>query len=256
MEVIDIMFYLVAEIFVRGAYTAFYLRIVPRELDLMLYRYSLLVIYGIYAMFQFSVAFIFLFQCGAPHETVEASAKCIDPTILSSIFHAVYYFDCIFDWVMVLIPMRVVWSNTHSTKIRTGALAVLSLGCCAGGLAIGIIQLSREQDHYTEANGKDLRLSIKIDILAACEVMVAIVCLCLATLRPLFRQWFENDNEKAPGPSEAWILTPSPTSAAFTMTDYPYGRRESVANCLGLVAGKDAELTSKKGITINTTEIH
>lgn len=217
---VDIVFYIFAEILVRAAYTAFYLKIVPPELYLKSERNCLLALYGVYATFQFAAAFIYLFQCG-PHivaERHDPTAQCISPAAMHGIFQTIFYFDCIFDWIMVLIPMRVVWNNTTSKRHRIGALSVLSLGCCAGILAITIICLSRRKTHYSQANPAYMQLSMQIDIAATLEVMVAIVCLCLATYKPLFRTWLDAGSRQARLPSQACI-TMLPDAGAFGIVE-------------------------------------
>lgn len=211
---IDIVFYILAEILVRAAYTAFYLRIVPLVLGLSRDRYAMLTILGLYAAFQIPAAFMFLFQCGSPavaNDDNASTAKCISHVVMSSLFQAIYYFDCIFDCMMVLVPMRVVWSSTLSRRDRTGAFAVLSLGCSASALAVTIIILAHKK-RYSEVNVADMHLSIQMDKAATCEVFVAIVCLCLATYKPLFRRFFDVGSGDAGQPTQSWVIPTTPGS--------------------------------------------
>lgn len=213
------MLFIFAEILTRAAYTAFYLRIVPVQLYLKLERNFLLVAYGVYATVQVTAAFIYFFQCGL-HMVPSAStttAQCIGPATLNGFFQIIFIFDCIFDWLMVLIPMRVVWNNVISQRNKIGVLTILSLGCCAGVLAIIVLSLSHKQKDYSQADTEDMRLGLQIDIAATCEVVVAMLCLCLATYKPLFRRWLDTCSSKGKEPCQWWFMStpPTPPNPAF-----------------------------------------
>ena len=239
---IDIVAFLFAEILVRGAYTAFYLQIVPRQLNLRWQRYTLTSVYAIYATFQLAAAFVYLFQCGNPKDVGNptVTARCISPAAMSGLFEAIFYFDCIFDWLMVFIPMQVVWTISMKRATKVGTLLVLSLVCCAGALAILVIQLSHQQQHYSQANGADMRLSIRIDMATTSEIMVAILCLSIATYRPLFRRWFYATIESRRPSAHPCLL-----STARSPSGPPaINRTQSVDVCMIMMDQKKVHISS------------
>ncbi|KAF2154490.1 hypothetical protein K461DRAFT_305522 [Myriangium duriaei CBS 260.36] len=185
--------YLTTEAFVRLAYAAFYLRVLPPELEhLLWHRWIIIVSVTAYALFQILYAFLYLFACGNPINATDPNASCLEEEVLVTMFHASYYGDAALDWMMTLIPISVIWKTTMNKRAKLSVILILLLGCFAGGLAIAIIILSRSSG-WELTNAEDKRRSIVINILATFETQVAIVCLSLAALRPLFKKLMETN---------------------------------------------------------------
>lgn len=201
LDGIAIFLYLISEILVRSAYAVFYLRALPATLDLSWHRYTIIGVFSVYATFQAANAFLYLFQCGDPTNLGNPAATCIHPGAMAVLFDASYYFDAVLDWLMALMPAIVVYKSTMNVRTKCSVGFILLLGCCASGVSVAVIYLSHMQG-VNENAYSGLNNAIRIDMLATSELMVAIVCLSLAALRPLFRAWLDTTRTEASLPSE------------------------------------------------------
>ncbi|KAF2158275.1 hypothetical protein K461DRAFT_290516 [Myriangium duriaei CBS 260.36] len=218
IEVVAVFPYLLAEVLVRAAYLAFYLNITPPELDTWWSRWTLKITFGIYAIFEMSVAFIYVFQCGYPGNIGNSDVPCVDATALGVLFDMSYGFDAAFDWLMALIPMRVVYKSTLNKRTKRSVMAILLLGCCASVLAVAVIPLSHFEGIFSATNEYDMHLGIDIDIVATCEALVAIICLSLAACKSLFRSWLDGEPTEYNGVSDASTL-PKPLALQLEALD-------------------------------------
>ncbi|KAF2150349.1 hypothetical protein K461DRAFT_175298 [Myriangium duriaei CBS 260.36] len=189
---IDVIPYLLAEAFARLAYAAFYLRVIPPELNLRWHRWIIIVTVSLYFLFQFTFAFIYLFACGSPANlgSTRADVKCISDNILNDLFDVGYYADAMLDWLMALIPATVIWKSQMNRRTKLSIGVILLLGCVAGVMAVVVIVLSGSHG-WNFVDTDDMNPAIFIDCIATIETQVAILCLCLAALKPLVNKWLD-----------------------------------------------------------------
>lgn len=90
-----------------------------------------------------------------------------------------------------LIPIAIVLRSTMTTRMKVSVVSIMLLGCMAGCLALSVIIISRQGWDFTQESNQNP--AIVIDILTTVETLVAIICLTLAALRPLFRKWLGHD---------------------------------------------------------------
>lgn len=184
--------YLTAEVLIRGAWAVFYLSVIPPELGLQWQRWFIIACFSIYAALQMVCAFVALFQCGTPANIIPAqtdlSIVCVAPNILNFIYIAPYYLDAVLDWLMVFIPVYVVYKSTLDRRTKRSVAGILLLGAVASSLAVVVVVIS---DVYepTEQGG-DFSLDIIADILGTWETLLAIICLSIAAMKPLIQKYF------------------------------------------------------------------
>ncbi|KAF2147724.1 hypothetical protein K461DRAFT_325163 [Myriangium duriaei CBS 260.36] len=191
---IELFPYFLAEAFIRAAYAVFYLSVVPRELDLRWERWTITISFFIYALVMTVCAFITLFQCGNPANLASSDVNvvCIgDNVLLSFVYNAPYYFDAVLDWLMALIPVRIVWQSTMTMRNKMSVALILLLGCVASVLGVVVIPLALSETKQ-DRNTLDQNMGIKVDIIGTCETLVAIICLSLAALKPMFKKFIDH----------------------------------------------------------------
>ncbi|KAF2158269.1 hypothetical protein K461DRAFT_300080 [Myriangium duriaei CBS 260.36] len=185
--------YLISEVFVRLAYAVFYLRVIPPELDLRWQRWFVQGAVAVYALYQTANAFIYIFQCGSPANLGKRGpgvTGCIAQSTMGALFDSSYYFDAALDWAMAIIPMVVVWKSTMTLRTKIMVVLILLLGCCASAIAVVAIVMSK-LDGAVASNFANQHHVIVVTVLVWAEPMVAIICLSLAALRPLFRKFLD-----------------------------------------------------------------
>ncbi|KAF2147937.1 hypothetical protein K461DRAFT_324937 [Myriangium duriaei CBS 260.36] len=183
--------YLWVEVLVRAAYAVFYLRVVPAELDLKLHRRMILITFWLYAVYQGTNSFITLFQCGNPANLARQDAVCLSQSVRGILFDVSYAIDALVDWIMTIVPVYIVYKSVMNTRTKMSIYFILSLGCVAGILALAVIPVSK-LGGVSVVNPLNLSVPIIADILATCETLVAILCLTLAALKPVVRQWLDD----------------------------------------------------------------
>ncbi|GAM86348.1 hypothetical protein ANO11243_043620 [Dothideomycetidae sp. 11243] len=156
--------YILGEVFVRAAYAVFYLSLIPLELNLRWQRHTIIAAFAIYATLQTVFAFIIVFQCGLPANlnTTNTHVVCLSNRAMTTIYTIPYYLDAILDWLMMLVPIRVVCKSTMTKPTKISVIFILMLGGLASVLAVLIIPLSyRENVDWNEA---DQSMGIIVDI--------------------------------------------------------------------------------------------
>ena len=193
----------------RAAYAVFYLRAVPKELDLKWHRYTIVVSFWIYSLYQGANIFINLFQCGNPANLLNCDAPnvtCISQHVRGILIDVTYVLDALVDWIMAAIPISVVYKSALTRRTKYSVYFLLALGCFAGVLAVATIPISKSDG--VNGGATDLSAAIKADITATAETLVAIMCLSLAALKPLFRKCLEGrERSRDDRPSEEAMLS-------------------------------------------------
>ncbi|GAM91426.1 hypothetical protein ANO11243_094760 [Dothideomycetidae sp. 11243] len=200
--------YIVSEILIRAAYAVFYLRVVPKELDLKLHRRIIKVAFWVYTAYQFANIWILLFQCGSPANvgSSDPNVVCISDSIRGVLFDTAYALDTVVDWLMTFVPLIVVYKSTMSRRLKLSVYFILCLGFLSGILALATIALSHASAVDLSAP-EDLSIAIVADIVGTSESMVAILCLTLAALKPLFRNYLGSSEPDASQESQALNLS-------------------------------------------------
>ncbi|KAF2151953.1 hypothetical protein K461DRAFT_269039 [Myriangium duriaei CBS 260.36] len=178
--------YVLQSLFVRAAYSVFYLRIIPAELGFRWHRRIIIVVFVVYATYIISYGFIMLFRCGTPANVINPHAACLSTHVQGILFNIGYCCDAVSDWVLALVPMSVIFRTVHSTRTKMSLISILGLGCVASLIAIAIPCIDN-LDTIEATQQENLSKSILLDVLAVVEALLAIVCLCLVALKPLFR---------------------------------------------------------------------
>ncbi|KAF2151503.1 hypothetical protein K461DRAFT_295549 [Myriangium duriaei CBS 260.36] len=182
--------YVVQSLFVRAAYTVFYLRIIPSELGFRWHRRIILIAFGVYAVYILSYGIFNIFKCGSPANLGDPDAICVKISTRGVLFDVAYCCDAGLDWTLALVPMDVVRRTVHSKRTRNSIIYILTLGCVASTIAV-IIPPLNQLANKVNGDGENLLWPITVDTLAFCEALLAIVCLCLAALKPLFKEYLD-----------------------------------------------------------------
>ncbi|KAF2150176.1 hypothetical protein K461DRAFT_300604 [Myriangium duriaei CBS 260.36] len=175
-------------ILIRGAYTFFYLRIIPSTLGFRFQRITILVAYSIFVAALATYGLVGVFKCGSPANLTHVlTAHCLKASTQGVLYNITYAVDICLDWTLFLTGAFVVRRTVHSKRTKMSVIPVLSLGCVASSVAIVIPILNKLRG--TAIGGlEDLRVPIVVDILVTCEALLAIVCFCLIALKPLFQE--------------------------------------------------------------------
>ncbi|KAF2149187.1 hypothetical protein K461DRAFT_296673 [Myriangium duriaei CBS 260.36] len=204
--------YFIAEVTTRAAYTVFYLRLLPSQIDdYKRERYILLIAFWTYATYQIVSAFMNLFQCGNPANIGNPDAVCIDGTILSNMYAASYGFDVILDWLMALLPISIILKSTMTRRTKMSAVSILLLGCVASILAIVVIPLNYTGTSGYSDVGSQL-FPLIVDLLSNTETLVVIICLSLVACKPLFSRFLDQTNGVSVAESQTVFLVGSKAS--------------------------------------------
>ncbi|KAF2152805.1 hypothetical protein K461DRAFT_321759 [Myriangium duriaei CBS 260.36] len=199
VSAIDASIYFVAEALVRLAYAVFYLGVIPAELDLVWHRRVIVLSVCLHTALQTAFALLYLFQCGSPTKLLNVDANCLNAQTLNLIFVISYYADALLDWLMALMPITVVLKNEMNRRTKLTVAFILLLGCLAGTIAVVEIALSQGAGWLFNTDGSSNH-DIILDILNTIETQLAILCLTLAALRPLFRRFLDDTTRKAGRP--------------------------------------------------------
>ncbi|KAF2148006.1 hypothetical protein K461DRAFT_272194 [Myriangium duriaei CBS 260.36] len=187
---VNVCIYIIGETLIRLAYASFFLGVIPPELDLKWHRYFIITSVALYTLFQTSSVFLHLFNCGSPANLTDLSSVCLSDRVLEVLFDFSFGLNAVLDWVMALIPLSVILRSTMNKRSKFTVGIILSLGCFAGTLCVVVLIVSRTSRWDYSDNGVPEK-AILIETLATMETQVAILCLTLAALRPLFRRYLD-----------------------------------------------------------------
>lgn len=175
-------------VIVRGAIAAFFLRIIPEQKDYKWHRITLIAVFVIYGLFMVIGPFLALFSCGTEWQEIdyEYSVNCIDLRAIENTFRAGVILTAAVDWIMVLIPLIIVWTSTLSKRTKIPAMLVIalgSLGSVTSIVRIPLISLAEVLD------ARDLGHYLVYLVLALFDNVIAFLAVSLAALRPLVQKY-------------------------------------------------------------------
>lgn len=169
---------------VKAALAAFFMKILPRN---CWQRLTLIVSFWVFAAFTLVYAFVTLFQCGSPTESLsDPNAWCMDVKDLTDVAYASAAFNMGMDWLMTLMPVTAIWNANMSRKLKTSVIFVMSLG--ALGSIISLVRIPFIGLALFDGSLEGFRKVTPFLFLALWENCMGIMAVSLAALRPLFKK--------------------------------------------------------------------
>lgn len=178
---------------VRAPIAAFFLRALPK------YKYrwqrrTIIGLVGIYALFMTVVTFVNVYQCGNPLDwETSAGPTCLNYTAMAVLPVVSRAFTMVLDWLMTILPVRIVWKSAMARRSKISAASILILA--GGGSTVSVLRMVY---NYYGAMGGPLNypgFTIWM-ILALWENAAAIIVVSLAAMRPLVEK-LSNRNKSA-----------------------------------------------------------
>ena len=163
----------------------------------------------------------FVFQCSPPRyfwtRVADGQGSCVKPSITIGLFYGYSVVLCLGDWIYAVLPSILVWRLRMPIKQKILVGMILALGAIATAATIARFP-------YIEgmSNSEDfLYATTDVAIWSSAETGLAITAAGCATLRPLFRTWFNKSSadasgrsshgyQKAPTPRAEMPLSPAP----------------------------------------------
>ncbi|ESZ98168.1 hypothetical protein SBOR_1437 [Sclerotinia borealis F-4128] len=178
--------------------------------NIPLHRYIILttlVVCEIGGLFYFLV---FIFQCQPSNyfwtKYTDGTGKCIDSNIPVVAGYAYSAITCASDWILSLIPIFVVWNLQMTPRDKMSVAIILSMGAVASTATIIRMPYLRGLSNIADF----LFATVDVAIWSTAETGIGITACSVATLRPLFRNFFQRSNlfggsTKGPSdPSKNW----------------------------------------------------
>ena len=119
------------EVLVRWAYAAFYLRVIPSELDLRWHRYTVIFVISLYTVYQTFDVLYGLFQCGSPSNlsSTDPNVKCLGTKWTEGVLITTYSFDAAIDWFMAMMPLYIIMKSSMTQRMKLSVACILLLSC-------------------------------------------------------------------------------------------------------------------------------
>ncbi|PSK36578.1 hypothetical protein B9Z65_1761 [Elsinoe australis] len=176
--------YALDQILVKVSLATFFRHVMPPySWQLRTVTYSTIV----FSLYTLTFSFVNLFQCGNPLSESEA---CIPYDVPRKLTYAAAVFNAIMDWLLVTLPITVVYKTFISRRAKFSVMLVMALGVSGSVVSVvRIVALRRAdfEDFYTEH--QTIRHYYFLNILENC---IGIIAVSLAALRPLVKKVFGN----------------------------------------------------------------
>ncbi|KAI9647612.1 hypothetical protein NHQ30_003997 [Ciborinia camelliae] len=189
--------------------------------NVRLHRYiilSALVLCEVAGIFYFLV---FIFQCQPSDyfwtKYTGGTGKCINPNLPVVAGYAYSAITCVSDWTLSLIPIFVVWNLQMTPRDKISVAIILSLGAVASSATIIRIPYLSDLSNISDF----LCATVDVAIWSTTETGIGITACSVATLRPLFRNFFQRSklfgrSSKGPSnPSKSWGGYPDSKGGAY-----------------------------------------
>ncbi|KAG7105258.1 hypothetical protein HYQ44_016570 [Verticillium longisporum] len=186
--------------------------------------------------------FILVFQCSPPShfwtQVYGTDGHCYSKLIVTYTTTVHSCVSCLSDWCLGLLPIALLWNVKINSRTKVTIAVLLSLGMIAGVVLLVRIPYVTRLPPGLEF----LYRSIDVAIWSVMEPALGITAACVATFRPLFKNWgfgwssYGNNNNnyshhrKSGYPSASGVrlqLSSSNPSRLAGARD-PYGRHESL----------------------------
>ncbi|KAF2156124.1 hypothetical protein K461DRAFT_265558 [Myriangium duriaei CBS 260.36] len=175
-------------VLIRAAIATFFLRIIPSTRAYRPHRIIMMSAFSIYSMIMIIGPFLALFACGTHWREIdyEVSEVCLDSSAIEHTLKAGIVLTAASDWLMVLIPMVIVYKSALSHRTKVPAMMVIALGALGSVTSIVRIPLT----YLAGVDGpQDLGHYMIYIVLALYDNCIAIMAICLAALRPLLQKY-------------------------------------------------------------------
>lgn len=175
-------------VLIRAAIAAFFLRIIPQTNAYRPHRIIIITVFTIYGIFMVIGPFLALFACGTHWQEIdyEISDTCLDTQAIENAFRAGVVLTAASDWLMVLIPLFIVYRSALSHRVKVSAMMVIALGALGSVTSIVRIPLI---DLAAVSGPEDLGHYMVYLVLAMYDNCIAIIAISLAALRPLIQKY-------------------------------------------------------------------
>lgn len=195
MSQVWLLFSLILTALVRAAIATFFVRILPDQPAYGFHRLAIVATSIIFALYVSIGGFVMFFQCGTKWGNIDGAIEqetCISLVALSHIGLSITILTTLADWLMILIPIVVVYKSAMSVQAKMSALAVIIIGL--RGSVVSIVRLPY-YDRALVYGPQSFHNYFVWQVLAIYENCIGITAISLAALRPLLRRvkMFGND---------------------------------------------------------------
>ncbi len=137
---------------------------------------------------------LFILQCrpSAYFWTKYTGGKgtCINAQITVGAFYGYAAISCWTDWTFALVPIFLVWNLQMNIRTKISVGAILACGVIASMATIVRFPYLKGMTDLTDF----LYATVGVAIWSTCETGIAITAASVATLRPLFREFYSRSN--------------------------------------------------------------
>ncbi|PQE17462.1 hypothetical protein CJF32_00008691 [Rutstroemia sp. NJR-2017a WRK4] len=138
----------------------------------------------------FAYFFIFILQC-IPSEFfwtqyIGGKGKCVNPKVTVDASYAYSAITCACDWTLGLMPIFLVWNLQMNSRTKISVGIILAVGAIASTATIIRLPYLYELSEVNDF----LYATVDVAIWSTCETGIGITVCSLATLRPLFKSFF------------------------------------------------------------------
>lgn len=140
--------------------------------------------------------FSFVFQCNPSryfwtrYSSNGDTGYCMTTTVIVDISYGYSSISCLVDWTLGILPVFMLWNLQMDRRTKATVSVILALGAVASTATIIRIPYL----HYLSDEVNFLYVTTDVAIWSTIEVGIAISASSFATLKPLFRQFFQATN--------------------------------------------------------------
>ncbi|KAF1986278.1 hypothetical protein K402DRAFT_421485 [Aulographum hederae CBS 113979] len=182
------LFYIQAALFVKVSLGIFLHRVAVRRVHLWLLRFTV----ASTALFGTCYFFLALFQCSPIsffwtrfRAEPPSGGQCLDNAIIIGATYAASGLNAIADWTFGLLPIFIVYTLAMSRRQKIMVTCILALGAVGSTATVIRLQYVRDLGNISDF----LYSTVDIAIWSTVEPGIGITAACIATLRPLLKQW-------------------------------------------------------------------
>ncbi|KAM0276287.1 hypothetical protein ACHAQH_006917 [Verticillium albo-atrum] len=193
------------------------------------HRWIIWVNFAVISLISAAFFFILVFQCSPPShfwtQVYGTDGHCYNKLIVTYSTTVHSCISCLSDWCLGLLPIALLWNVKINGRTKVTIAVLLSLGMIAGVvLLVRIAYVTRLPPGL-----EFLYRSIDVAIWSVMEPALGITAACVATFRPLFKNWGFGWSSNNAYPSASGRLQLSNTNPSkLASSRDPYGRHESV----------------------------
>ncbi|KAM0330486.1 hypothetical protein ACHAQA_003430 [Verticillium albo-atrum] len=197
------------------------------------HRWIIWINFAVISLISAAFFFILVFQCSPPShfwtQVYGSDGRCYNKLIVTYSTTVHSCISCLSDWCLGLLPIALLWDVKINGRTKATIAVLLSLGMIAGvALLVRIPYVTRLPPGL-----EFLYKSIDVAIWSVMEPALGIIAACVATFRPLFKNWGFGWSSQGGGYASGYPsghhlqLSNTNPSRSGGQRD-PYGRHESV----------------------------